>query len=86
MIKIFNFRPVKEEGLWSSEGCGYYNGELIRQPRSSRTYEERLRLLEYHPFFTGECPNCGYQFDRSNPPDVYWDCPVCKWVDDYRDR
>ncbi len=55
--------------------------ELPSRP-SRYTAEEQLEILDNHPFFTGVCPECGYQFDRSNPPLIHWDCPECGWIDD----
>jgi hypothetical protein len=66
---------------WCPDGYSYYDGELMyHQPRL--TTEEQLYLIDHHPFFTGHCPNCNYQFDRNNPPTVHWDCPHCGWIDD----
>mgnify|MGYP003466244676 CR=1 FL=1 len=33
---------------------GYYAGEFIAQPKSLLTAEEKLRLIESHPVFTGK--------------------------------
>ena len=57
--------------------------ELPSKP-SRYTAEEKLEILDNHPFFTGICPECGYEFDKSNPPLVHWDCPnpECGWIDD----
>jgi hypothetical protein len=84
-VVLIDFRPdpnFSEEEPWTPEGYTYYNGELIpnRPPRYSP--EEQLEILDNHPFFTGVCPECGYEFDKTNPPEVHWDCPHCGWIDD----
>jgi rubrerythrin len=70
------------EKFWSPEGYSWYGGELISNKRSPLTPEEQLEILDTHPFFTGVCPQCGYQFAKNNPPKVHWDCPACGWMDD----
>jgi len=70
-----------DEEQWQPEGATYYNGELILQPQQHWTPEEQLELLDYHPLFTGCCPQCERLFPRSEKPPVHWDCP-CGWVDD----
>ena len=44
--------------------------------------EELLALIDYHPIFTGVCPQCKHKFYKENPPLIHWDCPVCSWIDD----
>lgn len=76
-----NIEPDDEE-LWAPEGYSFYGGELIPHKPSRHTPQEQLAILDTHPFFTGRCPKCSYQFDRKNPPAVHWDCPRCGWIDD----
>ena len=79
-----DFRPdpnAKIEEQWCPEGYSYYGGELVRN-QSRYTREKQWEILNTHPFFTGVCPVCRYQFDTNNHPLVHWDCPVCGWVDD----
>jgi hypothetical protein len=77
-----DFRPnpnaEEEEELWSPSGYSWYDGNLIRNRPSRYTPEEQLEILDTHPFFTGVCPACGYEFGRNNPPAIDWDCPA--WV------
>lgn len=61
-------------------GGAYYNGEFILDSPAYLTTAERLELVETHPLFTGKCPNCGAQFDKT--PSVHWDCKNCGWLDD----
>ncbi len=61
---------------------GYYDGELFVTKPSPYTKEELLQLIDYHPIFTGVCPQCKHKFDKKNPPLIHWDCPVCDWMDD----
>ena len=43
---------------------------------------EELKALQDHPFYTGHCPQCGYQFGQLSPLPEYWDCSQCGWTDD----
>ncbi len=83
-----DFRPdpnKKKEELGSPESYSWYGGELISHRPSRYTPEEQLEILDTHPLFTGVCPQCGYEFERNNPPSVQWDCPnpECGWRDDF---
>ncbi|WP_414516063.1 hypothetical protein [Nostoc sp. PCC 9305] len=76
-----NAEPVE---LWEPEGATYYNGELIVQPQQRWTQQQKLELLDWHPMFTGRCPQCSAEFDRDWSARVHWDCqnPECGWMDD----
>lgn len=37
---------------------GYYAGDWIPQLPTRITVEQQLALLDWHPMFTGRCPNC----------------------------
>ena len=83
--RCLDFRPdpnAEVEEQWSPQGYSWYGDELIPNRTSRYTPEQQLQILDSHPFFTGVCPNCGYKFDKKNPPKVHWDCPVCDWMDD----
>ena len=67
--------------LWEPAGASYYDGELILQPQQRWTREEQLELLNWHPLFTGKCPQCGASFSKDYTARVHWDCP-CGWIDD----
>jgi hypothetical protein len=73
---------IQSEELWTPEGYYWYGEELIPYKRSRLTQEDRLQIAKTHPFFTGICSKCGYNFDLNNPPLVHWDCPQCGWIDD----
>ena len=73
---------IQEEEQWSPQGYFWYNGELREIRTSQLTSQQKLEILDTHPFFTGQCPNCGHQFNRCNIPMIHWDCPICFWVDD----
>jgi hypothetical protein len=82
--RCLDFRPdpnAEIEERWSPQGYSWYGNELIRDRTSRYTQEEQLFILNTHPLFTGVCPECGYQFDRTNPP-VHYDCPECDFIDD----
>lgn len=84
-----------DEELWEPTGArfvngelvverprSFYNGEEIIQPPQRWTREEQLDLLDWHPLFTGRCPQCELPYPRYEKPPVHWDCPECGWVDD----
>ncbi|HIK13760.1 MAG TPA: hypothetical protein IGS53_00430 [Leptolyngbyaceae cyanobacterium M33_DOE_097] len=72
---------VAEPGHQEEE-VRYYCGEVIRD-RSFRLSDlARLELLDYHPMFTGRCPECEMPMQQTEPPRVHWDCSVCGWKDD----
>jgi hypothetical protein len=66
-------------GDWESVGGAYYGGELIQDWPGFLTTQERLAILETHPFFTGVCPECGASFEDERR--VHYDC-ACGWKDD----
>jgi|GEM_PF-2116667 len=43
---------------WSPPGTAYYNGELILLPPQRLIPQQQLEALDWHPVFTGRCPNC----------------------------
>lgn len=73
--------PGYDTEQWEPVGAAYYDGELVIT-RRALSPEDRHRLLETHPLFTGHCPNCGYRFAIESMPQVHWDCPECGWKDD----
>jgi len=70
------------EGTVSSEEGGSYGGEMIRCHPFRFSDAERLELLDYHPLFTGRCPECEMPIQQLDAPLVHWDCPHCGWKDD----
>jgi hypothetical protein len=85
--KCLDFRQdpssqVREEKQWSPEGYYWWDGELLPNRPVTLTSGEQLTILDSHPIFTGVCPKCGHEFDRSDLPVIHWDCPACGWVDD----
>lgn len=67
---------------WEPVGASYYNGELILQPQQRFDLEEKLMMLDWHPLFTGRCPNCDRPIHQTEPLRVHWDCQACGWKDD----
>lgn len=63
-------------------GGGYYAGDWIPQQPAQITDEQRLALLDWHPLFTGRCPNCEILIRQTKPPRMHWDCDECGWMDD----
>ncbi|MBD1847798.1 hypothetical protein H6F89_31315 [Cyanobacteria bacterium FACHB-63] len=57
----------------------HYAGEEIVEPVQRWTEAEKLALLDWHPMFTGRCPNCEVTIpfgERS-----LWKCDHCGWKD-----
>jgi len=74
---------------WEPEGASYYAGELMIEPIQRWTREQKIALLDWHPMFTGRCPDCertlrGAELPlvQTHPARVYWDCQECGWRDD----
>jgi hypothetical protein len=77
----FRLDPKAEpQEVWEPKGASFYNGELILQPAKVRSAHQ-LELLDWHPLFTGRCPNCETPIAFVELP-VHWDCSHCGWVDD----
>lgn len=89
------YPDAEPEELWEPEGARFVNGELIVerdrsfyngkeiiQIRQRWTREEQMELLDWHPLFTGRCPQCGAAMERDYRALVHWDCPACGWFDD----
>ncbi len=72
--------PVEQQ--WEPEGASYYDGELVIDPIQRWTREQKLALLDWHPMFTGRCPNCERSLMQTHPARVHWDCQECGWKDD----
>ncbi|WP_225225970.1 hypothetical protein [Komarekiella delphini-convector] len=84
VVSLISPEIFRSQEQWEPEGASYYNRELIVQPQQRWTREEQLELIDWHPMFTGKCPQCGYEFDRDWSARVHWDCPnsECGWMDD----
>lgn len=67
---------------WEPEGASYYGDELVINPVQRWTREQQIALLDYHPMFTGRCPNCERTMLHTHPALVHWDCEHCEWKDD----
>jgi hypothetical protein len=63
------------------EGASYYAGELIIDAVQRFNREQRLEMLDWHPVFTGRCPDCEQTIAVENPAQTHWDC-ACGWKDD----
>lgn len=66
---------------WQPDGASYYGGELVLQPEQRLSLLQRWELLDWHPLFTGRCPQCEKPL-RVGSPSVHWDCDSCGWQDD----
>jgi hypothetical protein len=76
----FNLAAVDEE-QWEPEGASFYGDELIITPEQRWTREQQLELLDWHPLFTGRCPNCERPLVKTDLQ-PHWDCLHCHWKDD----
>ena len=59
-----------------------YGNEEIAPLIDRLSLEQKLELLDWHPIFTGRCPNCEMPIRLQSPPQVHWDCEACAWKDD----
>jgi hypothetical protein len=48
---------------------------------SRLTRAEQLQVIQTHPLFTGECPECGAKVSAAELPPIDWDCLRCGWID-----
>jgi hypothetical protein len=70
------------EDDWFPSGAAYIDGELVlTQAHFLEACERNIEIM-IHPRHTWRCPECGFEFDRSQPPPMHWDCDRCGWMDD----
>ncbi|MBN8561059.1 MAG: hypothetical protein J0L70_11080 [Leptolyngbya sp. UWPOB_LEPTO1] len=67
---------------WEPEGASYSGNELVINTIQRWTREQQIALLNWHPMFTGRCPNCERTMLQTQPARVHWDCEHCEWKDD----
>ena len=82
--KCSDFRPrpnAEIQKQWSPQEYSWYGDELISNRASRYSQSEQTEILDNHPFFTGVCPQCRHEFNRSDRL-IHFDCPSCGWVDD----
>lgn len=72
----------EEDERWFAYSSGWYAREPVPTSCTTLPTQEQLDLLDSHPLFTGCCPHCSWEVDRSSPPDIHWDGPDCGWKDD----
>jgi predicted RNA-binding Zn-ribbon protein involved in translation (DUF1610 family) len=67
-------------------GAAYYDGELVLHPEHYLMTEQRLKILDTHPLFTGVCPSCGMAIashqESAGEGIVHYDCEACRWMDE----
>ena len=81
---------LEDEHLWLNsseeelEESSYYNGESITSPKQRWSREQQTHLLDWHPMFTGRCPECEMPMEQ---PDLKqnWMCSNCGWVWSWKD-
>ena len=73
--------PLAWYGEWQPQGASYYSDELILEPLQWRSLEQRFKLLDSHPLFTGRCPQCERGI-KAVADQIHYDCEHCGWVDD----
>ncbi len=59
-----------------------YQSHPLTEVLSRLNPAEQLQVIVTHPFFTGKCPQCGYQFPLVHSTSAHCNCPECEWVDD----
>lgn len=65
---------------WEPQGATYEGDELVIDRDPVKELVRRQNLLNWHPLFTGRCPEC--EMPISDPGVPHWDCPECGWIDD----
>ena len=75
------FAAVSERAAVEKEplGGGYYLGDWIPQPFPEIAIDEQLALLDWHPQFTGRCPN--FEVPMAALLENQWKCEYCNWED-----
>ncbi len=77
---------IEDDGWFFAEEAEV-EGELVLAQATLLEALERNVEIMIHPKFTGRCPECGFEFDRCQPP-MHWDCGLlvrsyrCGWMDD----
>lgn len=71
---------MAEPEVLQREGASYA-GEFVQQPVQRWTTEEKLVLLDWHPLFSGRCPNCEIPIALKRSQ-AGWKCDRCGWQDD----
>jgi hypothetical protein len=56
-----------------------YNGEWIPVPHHRLTSEIQIQLLDWHPIFSGRCPNCEIPIATPENSKSDWHCLHCNW-------
>jgi hypothetical protein len=56
-----------------------YNGEWIPVPHHRLTPEIQIQLLDWHPIFSGHCPNCEIPIATPEDSKLDWHCLQCDW-------
>lgn len=69
--------------LGVKQSCLDFETAELWQPESLQDYPQ-LGLEEYdwHPIFTGRCPDCDFPFSRLKLPPLRWQCLRCGWEDE----
>ncbi|MBD3886816.1 hypothetical protein IFO70_34835 [Phormidium tenue FACHB-886] len=79
-----DFRPAPTtpaEVIGQPAGASY-NGEVILQPAGRWSVEQQLELLNWHPCFSGRCPQCQQPIAQQQPHQADWHCTACGWVNE----
>jgi hypothetical protein len=74
-----DFDFVEDDWFLFEAVCVY--GELVFAQAALLEASDRNIAIMLHPSITRRCPDCGFEFDRCQPPLVYWDCDRCGWMD-----
>lgn len=69
-------RPLEQD--WTPDGAHYDGDDLVVDTVDAWQQEQRLFLLDWHPLFTGRCPECEHPI----PGPIHYDCDHCGWKDD----
>jgi hypothetical protein len=71
---------VEDDGWFLADEADV-DGELVLAQADLLEILERNIEIMLYPKLIGRCPECGFEFDRYQPP-VHWDCEICGWMND----
>jgi hypothetical protein len=63
--------------------CRDFDSAELWHPEDVQQFDPEMQTeWDWHPLFTGCCPDCGSKFSRLKVPPLHWRCRVCGWEDE----
>jgi hypothetical protein len=67
----------------NGKSCQDFESAELWQPDRWQDFQDQgMEEFDWHPIFTGLCPDCDRPFSRFQLPPLQWQCPRCGWQDD----